>query len=170
MHSRIYLIGFMGSGKTTHGKQIARMMGYDFLDMDQWITEKAGKSIPDIFRDHGESWFRKLETEAIREMDKLQKVVISTGGGLPCHGNNMEQLKASGLTIYLQLTPEALLSRLKVSKTERPLLEGKSEAEMFATIKQLLEEREPFYQDAHMIIDGLENVNERIVNAIQRQR
>jgi shikimate kinase len=170
MHSRIYLIGFMGSGKTTHGKQIARMMGYDFLDMDQWIAEKEGKSIPEIFAEEGESRFRELETAAIKETDQLQKVIIATGGGLPCRGDNMQMLKASGLTIYLKLTPKALLSRLKVSKTQRPLLEGKSEEEMYATIREMLVEREPWYSQADMTIEGLEKVNERVVNAIQRQR
>ena len=170
MHSRIYLIGFMGSGKTTYGKQIARMLDYDFLDMDQWIIEQEGKTIPEIFAEDGEARFRELETAAIREMDQHQKVVIATGGGLPCHTDNMQKLKSSGLTIYLQLPPKALLSRLKVSKTKRPLLEGKSEEEMYATIQEMLREREPYYSQADMIIDGLERVNERVVNAIQRRK
>lgn len=170
MHSRIYLIGFMGSGKTTHGKQIARMMGYDFLDVDQWIVEKEGKSIPEIFAVEGESRFRELETAAIREMKKMQKVVIATGGGLPCHADNMQMLKDSGLTVYLKLSPEALLSRLKVSKTRRPLMEGKTEEEMYATIRKMLTEREPWYSQADMVIDGLDRVNERVVNAIQRRK
>lgn len=170
MHSRIYLIGFMGSGKTSHGKQIARMMGYDFLDMDHWIAEKEGKSIPEIFSEEGESRFRELETAAIKETDQLQKVIIATGGGLPCHGENMQKMKSSGLTIYLKLTPKALLSRLKVSKTKRPLLEGKSEEEMYATICEMLVGREPWYSQADMTIEGLEKVNERVVNAIQRQK
>jgi len=167
MHSRIYLIGFMGSGKTTHGKQIARMMGYDFLDIDHWIVEQEGKTIPEIFDEEGESRFRELETAAINKVRKMQKVVIATGGGLPCHADNMQMLKASGLTIYLKLSPEALLSRLKVSKTRRPLLEGKSEEEMYAAIRKMLDERESWYSKADMIIDGLDRVNERVVNAIQ---
>lgn len=170
MHSRIYLIGFMGSGKTTHGKQIARMMGYDFLDIDHWIVEQEGKTIPEIFDEEGESRFRELETAAINQVRKMQKVVIATGGGLPCHADNMQMLKASGLTIYLKLSPEALLSRLKVSKTRRPLLEGKSEEEMYAAIRKMLDEREPWYRQADMIIDGLNRVNERVVNAIQRRK
>ena len=170
MHSRIYLIGFMGSGKTTCGKQIARMLDYDFLDIDQWIVQQEGKTIPEIFAEDGESRFREMETAAIREMDQYQEVVIATGGGLPCYADNMQKLKASGLTIYLQLPPKALLSRLKVSKTKRPLLEGKSEEEMNATIQEMLREREPYYSQADMIIDGLDRVNERVVNAIQRRK
>lgn len=170
MHARIYLIGFMGSGKTTHGKQIARMMGYDFLDVDQWIVEREGKTIPGIFAEDGEARFRELETAAIREISNMQKVVVATGGGLPCHAGNMQLLKDSGLTVYLKLPPEALLSRLKVSKTKRPLLEGKSEAEMYNTIRRMLSEREPWYNQADMTIDGLDRVNERVVNAIQRRK
>lgn len=170
MHARIYLIGFMGSGKTTHGKTIARMMGYEFLDLDEWIVRKEGKTIPEIFSEKGESRFRELETEALLATNQLHNVVIATGGGLPCHGNNMQLLKASGLTIYLKLTPEALLNRLRESKTKRPLLEGKSDADMYATIRNMLDEREPWYSQADMTIDGLGRVNERVVNAIQRQK
>ncbi len=170
MQKRIYLLGFMGSGKTTHGKTIARMMGYDFVDMDKWIEETTGLTVPEIFNTQGEPWFREQERRAIVELSKRERVVIATGGGAPCHGDNMELMKQSGLTIYLKLSPEALLSRLKVSKNKRPLLEGKSEEEMRQTIKEMLHQREPFYNNADMIIDGLERVTERVVNAIQRQR
>ena len=170
MHTRIYLLGFMGSGKTTHGRTIARMMGYDFVDMDRWIEETTGMTVPEIFNTHGEQFFREQEHSAIAELSKRERVVIATGGGAPCHGNNMALMKDSGLTIYLQLSPEALLSRLKVSKNKRPLLEGKSEQEMRQTIEEMLGQREPFYNSADMIIDGLERVNERVVNAIQRQK
>jgi shikimate kinase len=170
MHKRIYLLGFMGSGKTTHGKTIARMMGYDFVDMDRWIEETTGMTVPKIFNTRGEPWFREQERRAINELSKREHVVIATGGGAPCHGDHMALMKQSGLTIYLKLSPEALLSRLKVSKNKRPLLEGKSEEEMRQTIKEMLLQREPFYNNADMIIDGLERVTERVVNAIQRQQ
>jgi shikimate kinase len=169
MHTRIFLLGFMGSGKSTHGRKIAQMMGYDFVDMDLWIEEVNGMTVPEIFNTRGEPFFREQEHIAIENLSKLERVVVATGGGAPCHGNNMELMKRSGLTIYLKLSPEALLSRLKVSKNKRPLLEGKSEEEMRQTIVEMLSERESFYAGADMIIDGLEHVNERVVNAIQRQ-
>jgi shikimate kinase len=169
MHTRIFLLGFMGSGKSTHGRKIAQMMGYDFVDMDLWIEEVNGMTVPEIFNTRGEPFFREQERITIENLSKLERVVVATGGGAPCHGNNMELMKRSGLTIYLKLSPEALLSRLKVSKNKRPLLEGKSEEEMRQTIMEMLSERESFYAGADMIIDGLEHVNERVVNAIQRQ-
>jgi shikimate kinase len=170
MHTRIYLLGFMGSGKTTHGRKIARMMGYDFVDMDSWIEEAVQMPVSEIFLKHGEPYFRQQEVNAIKTLSKKEQVVIATGGGAPCHGENMDLMKASGLTIYLKLPPEALLSRLKISKNKRPLLEGKSDEEMRQTIEEMLSQREPFYNQATMIIDGLERVNERVVNAIQRQK
>ncbi len=169
MHTRIYLIGFMGSGKSTQGKMIARMMGYDFLDMDDWIEEQEGMTVPQIFSEYGEAYFRKKEKMAIRATGTLEKTVIATGGGAPCHGDNMELLKASGLTIYIKLTADALISRLSTAKTRRPLLEGKTDDEVRTTVKEMLNERETFYKQADMIIDGLGRVNERIVNAIQRR-
>lgn len=169
MHSRIYLIGFMGSGKTTQGKKIARMIGYDFVDMDKWIEEKDGLTISDIFEQKGEAYFRKRETETILELNSREKVVISTGGGAPCFGENMKLLNESGLTVYLKLSPAALQSRLVNSYIERPLVSGKSETELRKTIEEMLEIRESFYMQAAMVIDGLGEVNERIVNAIQRR-
>lgn len=169
MHSRIFLIGFMGSGKTTHGQKIARMTGYEFIDMDRWITEKEGASIPEIFKVHGESHFRELETIAIKELGHRDKIVIATGGGAPCHNNNMEIMKNSGLTVYLKMNSEELYNRLVHSKNERPLLRDKTDEEMRSYIEELLKEREPCYSQADMVIDGLYQVDERIVNAIQRK-
>jgi shikimate kinase len=168
MPKRIFLIGFMGSGKTTHGKKIARMIAYDFVDMDAWIVGQEGKSVPQLFADEGEAYFRARETDAIRELASREQVVIATGGGAPCHGQNIELMKEAGLVIYLKFSPAALLSRLMQSKTERPLLTGKSEPEMLETIEKLLAERETYYAQAHMITDGLDASDESVVNAIQR--
>lgn len=168
MTRRIFLIGFMGSGKTTHGKKIARMIDYNFVDMDEWIVRKEGKSVADIFRDNGEPYFRQKESEAIRELMIMERVVIATGGGAPCHGENLQMMKEAGLVVYLQFSPSGLLSRLMKSKNERPLLAGKNKAEMLATIEELLGTREAYYKQAQMIIDGVKASDESVVNAIQR--
>ncbi len=163
MQKRIFLIGFMGSGKTTHGKILARKLGYRFVDMDHWIEEHTGKTVPEIFEQEGESFFRAKETEAIEALSHENDIVISTGGGAPCHADNMELLNSSGLTIYLQLPPGALLNRLKSSRTKRPLLTGKSENEMRETITDLLTLREPYYKKAAVIVDGMGGVDERLL-------
>ena len=160
MDSRIFLIGFMGSGKSTLGAQLARRIGYQFLDMDQLIEETAEMSIPEIFDEHGEEVFRKWEHDILLELCQLEKLVVSTGGGVPCHSGNMDLMNSHGSTIYLKMSPETLLARLIRSRTERPLIKGKSEPELLDYIKSLLENREEFYLQASHVVDGL-NINAR---------
>ena len=155
MDTRIFLIGFMGSGKSTLGAQLARQVGYKFVDMDRLIEETAEMSIPEIFNEHGEQVFRKWEHDILQELCKGEKLVISTGGGAPCHSGLMALMNAHGSTLYLKLTPQALKKRLMNSKTERPLIKGKSEAELLEFITNLLKEREEFYEKATHIVDGL---------------
>ena len=155
MNTRIFLIGFMGSGKSTLGAQLARRLDYKFVDMDQLIEDTAEMSIPEIFDEHGEDVFRKWEHDILLELCQHEKQVISTGGGVPCHSGNMDLMNAHGSTIYLRLTPEALLGRLISSRTERPLIKGKSEAELLSFIKSKLHEREDFYLRASHVVDGL---------------
>ncbi len=155
MDTRIFLIGFMGSGKSTLGAQLARRVGYQFIDMDHMIEETAEMSIPEIFNDHGEEVFRKWEYDILRELCRREKLVISTGGGAPCHSNMMDLMNTHGTTIYLKLSPEALKTRLIQSSTERPLIMGKSEPELLDFIKSLLEKRELFYKRAAHIVDGI---------------
>ncbi len=155
MHTRIFLIGFMGSGKSTLGAQLARRLDYRFTDMDQLIEETADLSIPEIFQKHGEAVFRKWEHDILLELCSRDKLVISTGGGAPCHSQNMDLMNANGCTIYLKLSPLALQSRLIRSRTERPLIKGKTETELLDFISTLLEKREKFYQQASHIVDGL---------------
>lgn len=167
MHSKIFIIGFMGCGKTTHGKRLAKNLGYRFIDLDQWIENQHELTVAEIFSLQGEEAFRNMETEAIKTLSKEENVVISTGGGAPCHNNNMELLNSIGLTIYLDLTPAALASRLTNSKTERPLLAGKRKDELIPLIELMLSSRISFYESAGMIIDGLDGVDERLKAALQ---
>ncbi len=155
MHTRIFLIGFMGSGKSTLGAQLARRLGYQFVDMDHLIEETAEMSIPEIFSDHGEEVFRKWERDILLEVCRREKLVISTGGGAPCHSQMMDLMNNHGTTIYLKLSPEALQKRLIQSKTERPLIKGKTEIELQEFITELLKRREKYYTRATHVVDGI---------------
>lgn len=166
MDSRIFLIGFMGSGKSTHGKLLARKIGYQFVDMDHLIEETADMTIPGIFKDHGEEVFRKWEHDILLELCKRDRLVISTGGGAPCHGKMMQHMNEHGTTIYIQLTPEALRNRLLHSPTERPLIHGKSETELLEFITLLLSEREAYYKQAAHTIDGLNVQLDEVVSLL----
>ena len=155
MNTRIFLIGFMGSGKSTLGSKLARIIGYDFVDMDHVIEETAGMTIPGIFSEHGEEIFRKWEHDILLELCEREKVVVSTGGGAPCHNDMIRIMNNHGTTIYIQLPAEALRDRLLNSKTVRPLIQGKSASELLEYITSLLSEREKYYQQARHIINGI---------------
>ena len=144
----IILIGFMGVGKTSLGKKLAKKMGYDFLDTDKWIEQKIGLTIPEIFEQNGEAYFRKLERNCVEEIKVIQNTVISVGGGLPCFGNTMDSLKSFGITIYLKLEAKEIARRLAESKIERPLLHGHSGDDIERYIEEKLKDREPFYSQA----------------------
>ena len=144
----IILIGFMGVGKTSLGKKLAKKMGYDFLDTDKWIEQKTGLTIPEIFEKNGEAYFRKLERNCVEEIKVIHNTVISVGGGLPCFGNTMDSLKSFGITIYLKLEAKEIARRLAESKIERPLLHGHSGDDIERYIEEKLKDREPFYSQA----------------------
>jgi shikimate kinase len=167
MDTRIFLIGFMGSGKSTLGTKLARRIGYRFMDMDHLIEETAEMSIPEIFNEHGEEVFRKWEHDILLELCSREKLVIATGGGAPCHSQMMNMMNVHGSTIYIQLSPEALKDRLIKSRTERPLIMGKSEAELLDFITGLLEKRELFYGQAKYIVKGINLQAEELARLLQ---
>lgn len=168
MQSRIFLIGFMGSGKSTLGTRLAKFIGYHHVDMDHLIEETAGMTIPGIFSEFGEEVFRKWEHDILHELCQREKVVISTGGGAPCHHDLMELMNRNGTTIYLELPPLALKERLIRSKTERPLIIGKSETELLDYITGKLEEREPFYKMARHTVNGVTPDMKALVALLER--
>jgi shikimate kinase len=163
---RIFLIGFMGSGKTTLGKQLARKLDYQFIDQDTFIEQQTGISVADYFTKFGEAAFRKLEHESFIELIKLQNAVISTGGGAPCFFNNIGIMNENGIAIYLRMSPEVLKSRLKYAQNERPLIKGKSESELLDFIKLKLAEREPFYMQAHHVIESMDLKSDDLLQLI----
>jgi len=145
---RIYLIGYMGSGKSHLGWKLANHLGVQFVDMDNYIEERNCKSIPQIFAEEGEPEFRKKERKALEELSEFTDLVIATGGGAPCFFDNIDLMNETGNTIYLNIDPAILADRLLKSKTERPLIKGKSREELVAFIDETLKKRDVFYSQA----------------------
>ncbi len=151
---RIFLIGYMGSGKTSLGEKLAYKLEHEFVDLDAYIEKEEGRTISQIFEEDGEDYFRKLERVYLHRIIDQEDVVISTGGGTPCFFDNMEQMNEYGKTIYINMHPKALIPRLKSSPETRPLLEGKDEKEMLDYIFKSLRERERYYNKAHKVVTG----------------
>ena len=153
---RIYLVGYMGCGKSTIGKKLAKTLGIPFVDLDEHIEQQAGKTIVDLFEQDGEEVFRKLEQQALYKTFELENAVIATGGGAAAYADNMYQMRVNGVTIYIELPAKALADRLKNAATKRPLLKIRSEAEQLAFIEKTLLEREPYYRKAGVIVNGID--------------
>lgn len=151
----IFLIGFMGCGKTTLGRKLASRMDYPFIDLDHVLEAQAGMTIAEYFSTHGEDAFRKLESEILKRNDYPANAIVSTGGGLPCFFDNMDWMNAHGRSIYIQLPAKTLAQRLSNEKNKRPLLRDKQGDELVAFIDQKLNEREIFYKQASVVADGL---------------
>ena len=147
----LYLIGFMGVGKTTIGKQIAALNKVVFIDTDSQIEKETSKSIKEIFETDGEIAFRKLETDTIHSINK--KAIIACGGGLPAHNNNIEYLKHKGIVIYLKASTETLIKRLEKNKNKRPLISNLTNEERLEFIRKILKEREKTYKQADYTIE-----------------
>jgi len=149
---RIFLIGYMGSGKSTLGRRLASHLDLQFIDMDHYIEERNCKTIPQIFAEEGETEFRKKERRALEELAEFTDIVIATGGGAPCFFDNIDLMNKTGKTIYLNIDPKILADRLLKSKTERPLIKGKSREELIAFIDETLHKRNEFYMQAQHYI------------------
>lgn len=143
--TRIYIVGFMGSGKTTLGKKLARRLGYAFADTDLLIEARMHSTIPELFERLGETGFRQLESEILTSTFDMMQVVVATGGGLACGKGHMEAINAHGVSIYLKASVPFLLHRLSRGGATRPLLQGLSGGDLEARIKDLLNEREACY-------------------------
>jgi Shikimate kinase len=168
MPKPIFLIGYMGSGKTTLGKKLANRLELPFVDTDEEIVKQIGMSITEYFGQHGEDAFRALEREQLRKFAD-SAAVISTGGGAPCFFDNMEWIKTNGYAVYLQMSAKALFDRLSQSKLhKRPILIGKSPDELRVFIEEKLTEREPYYTQAHLTIDQLNTSLETLADLINQ--
>jgi shikimate kinase len=153
---RVYLVGFMGSGKSTVGKKLAKQLEYNVIDLDRYIEAKLFKTIPEIFKEKGEESFRVLETKYLSEIAQFENVVISTGGGTPCFNKNLEIMRDSGTVIYLELEQKALVSRLANSKRkDRPMLDNIGTLELNNFVENKMKERVQFYEKAHIKLNAM---------------
>jgi shikimate kinase len=164
----IFLIGFMGCGKTTLGRKLAARLGYEFMDLDHILEAQAGMSIAEYFSTHGEDAFRKLESEVLKQTKYPEHAVVSTGGGLPCFFDNMQWINAHGRSVYIQLSPKTLADRLEHEKVTRPLLRDKHGDALIAFIGDKLTEREPFYKQATIIANGLSLTADKVEEMLKK--
>lgn len=166
---RIILIGYMGAGKTTVGRTLARELGLEFYDLDWYVENRFRLRIPEIFAQRGEAGFREIERKMLHEVAEFEDIVLSCGGGTPCFFDNIDFLNAHGETIYLKATPQVLQTHLRMGKSKRPLIDGKSPDELEQYIRESLAQREPFYTQAkHIVpIDVLET-KENVLACAQR--
>ena len=150
---RIFLIGYMGAGKTTLGRPLSKVMNLEFIDLDNFIEARYHKTVKDIFAEVGEAGFRQIEHRSLEEVADYENVVIALGGGTPCFFDNMDYLNQQGDVVYLKANPDTLYKHLLMAKVERPLLKGKSADELIAYITEHLKERDPFYSKARYTLD-----------------
>ena len=157
MLEKIYLTGFMTSGKSTLGKILANVLGWNFFDMDKELEIDEGTTVTEIFETKGEVYFRNIENIKLRELSKFEKVVISLGGGTLINDDNVKFIKQHGKLVYLRVTPEIIYTRIK-KKTDRPLfkdfvLAENTKEDFIEKIKNMLGEREKYYNLANIIFD-----------------
>lgn len=169
--TRIILIGYMGAGKTTVGKALAKDLNLMFYDLDWYIESRMHKTVAQIFKESGEEGFRRIERNMLHEVAEFEDVVISCGGGTPCFFDNMEYMNSQGQTLYLQASPEILAMHLRMGKSVRPLILGKTDEELLQFIKESLEKRDPFYTQAKYIlnVDLMENY-EKIKISVEKAK
>ena len=162
---KVFLLGFMGSGKSHWGRIWADNSGMPFYDLDSKIEAEQQQSIADIFENKGEEYFRELEADALRSFESIPTGIIACGGGTPCFYENIAWMNANGLTVYLQANPRLLYERVMLEKEERPLLKKVNEAELLFFIEQKLKSREHFYQQARFVIPVVD-ANEKSLSTI----
>jgi shikimate kinase len=149
---KIFLVGFMGSGKTYWGRKWSQQYYLDFFDLDDLIESDQKKSISAIFEKEGEDHFREIETNTLKTFSQKDNFMVACGGGAACFSNNMQWMNENGTTVYLSAKPQTIYDRVAAEKDKRPLLEKVDKAGLLSFIEQKLKEREPFYKQAKIIL------------------
>ena len=152
----IFLIGMPSSGKSTLGRQLAKRLDYQFVDMDEMIVNQEISTISEIFKYKGEDYFRQVERKILKNIKPDQKLLVATGGGVPCFFDNMDFIKANGTSIFLNVLPEDLLKRIQKSEVNnRPLIDKKKSNELLLNeLQERYESRLKFYERADIQVDG----------------
>ncbi len=164
---RLFIVGFMGAGKTTIGRRLARKLDYQFIDLDELFEQKFHYSIANFFDHFGEEKFREIEHELLKQtIQENDNVIISTGGGTPCFYTNMDIMNEHGLTLYIKMHKDSLKHRLLRSKRRRPVLPGLKEDEMELFINKLMDCRGPIYEQAQLTVKGEDLKIEAIVSLL----
>ena len=168
---RIIIVGYMGAGKTTVGKALAKATGLQFYDLDWYIEGRMRKTVPQIFAERGEDGFRLVERNLLHEAAEFEDVVLSCGGGTPCFFDNIDYMNSQGDTVYLKADPDVLYAHLRMGKVRRPLLENKTPDEMKAFIREQLARREEYYLKAKHVLDvNLLDNYEKIKISVEKMR
>ncbi len=168
-HKNIFLVGFMGAGKSTVGRILADKIGYGYCDADKFIEEQAGTAITQIFAEHGEPYFRDLESESLEALATKERLVVATGGGVVQRDRNWDAMKGNGITVYLKASVETIWERIR-DDTSRPLLQVDNPVE---TARELLNKRTPMYEEADIIIStdelSLQQVAEEVLTLVNEK-
>ena len=160
---KIFLIGFMGSGKSTFGKKLSKEISLPFIDLDKEIEKKAKCSISEIFKYLGEESFRNMESELLKSFEHLEGFVMATGGGTPCFFNNIEYINSTGTSIYIQLDTKSIFNRLSNAKNIRPTIKDKKEDDLMTFIEETFQERKSIYEQAHFTVNGLNIETKQVI-------
>lgn len=167
---RLFIIGFKSSGKTTLGRKLAESLNLRFIDLDEQLERETGKTIPDLYSGVGEAEFRRKERKILKEVVKEDNIIVSTGGGVPCHCDNMTLMEKYGEVLYLKVDNNTLVSRLKNDVDSRPIVKGKSEKELHDYLTDLRQRCEHHYMRARIIINGNENGVETIIAHLKKEK
>ena len=159
---RVFLIGYMGVGKTTIGKKLAKRLGLKFIDLDDYITSNEYASIDQVMENIGEDYFRNIERHYLLEVIQMEDVLISTGGGTPCFFDHMTLINENGVSVYLKMDEKSLAKRLINGMNSRPLLKGKNPDDLEGFIKDHLNGRKPFYEQAQITFEALNLNSDRL--------
>ncbi|MBE6193957.1 MAG: shikimate kinase [Rikenellaceae bacterium] len=164
---RVYLIGYMGCGKSTVGRKISRFAHLGFVDTDSMVEREEGATVADIITFQGEEHFRTVERRALEQTATMDNIIVSTGGGLPMWGDNMERISQLGLSIYLRRSPENIISRLSpYGRQKRPKFRGLNDEQLLEFMTSHMAEREPIYSRADVVIDCDKMADNKIIDTI----